>query len=968
MDDDVEHAADARARAALVLPVPRTDSLRTQLPTAATALPGLGVGQPLSLASRAFLEPRFGADLTAVRLHTDGPAAMAAVGLGARAFSREGHIGLGPGQGDDADSLLAHEIGHVVEGHTGLRRQATMPGRTALSPGETLPGQMPMASGPVCEPEAAGEVCSIDDPIAIEHPHGYNPCSVDVTRLTNYELLGEYNVAVDVTRRGRATPGYLDFRNLQRRLVEERDRRTEMGHAWLAGMPQTLPLTVYQVLDNPDGTFTVNATTGFEVAGMPQDVRRTPLMTRSQFDRFLETHNVDRVDGNTYRLRVEQEILRAAGVGATVPAGGLHRSLADVRMTPGFAVSPTSNTWQGRMGELSFTAQPQAGFGYAIEDLNALSWINRRGAPQNIGGTQANYPVMDYQRVGSTRGSNILGIQRFSVKAPMSSNVASRMSTYAKGLATIYESGQSGALRSYIANQPEFAQQPLTGSAYEANRSSVIGESSMAVNSDDLARVRRLLSDPTVREAPSSSSSVWNQRAGFANGQPRAGWREAFAGAMREQPAKVNSQVFTTPDALDNALANKVITGAEHRNAQREVGERLASKVVSHGTSTTDLAIMRTRRAAISLTDAQLAPLITPEAVSAARLGELPAGLMAGGRAGVSGATIGVVTTLGVMFFDEEDHPNWPKELGLTGALGGGGAAAGGFTEQLVVSTGTQMAMRSVEATGASTLSRAGIQGLGRFGGGAVGAMFVEGVGMGLLEEREHSGVEVGVRLARSGIVGGASIWTGAAVGTGVGTAIGGPIGAAVGFIVGLGVGAGVYYLGDKLVPLGKEDWDAAEAGCRLTLTPLPVTDPSRRFCFVANTPVALADGRTCPIRDLEPGELVLSYNERTLTVEPRRVLHVHSGSAARTLTLSWSGGLDVHVTPEHPMATTAGWVRAGSLVPGDLLLRLDGDGVAPAVLDTISSAAHGGRVYDLEIDTTHTYFAEGLLAHNKIY
>src|SRR5262249_38657112 len=155
--------------------------------------------------------------------------------------------------------------------------------------------------------------------------------------------------------------------------IEERDRRIEKGHAWLASMPQSLPLTVYQVLDNPDGTFTVNAATGFEVAGMPQDIRRTPLMMRSQFDRFLETHNIDRVDGNTYRLRIEQEALRAAGVGATVPAGGLYRSLGDVRMAPGFAASPTSNTWQGRMGELSFTAQPQAGFGYAVEDLNALS-------------------------------------------------------------------------------------------------------------------------------------------------------------------------------------------------------------------------------------------------------------------------------------------------------------------------------------------------------------------------------------------------------------------------------------------------------------------------------------------------------------------------------------------------------------------------------------------------------------------
>ena len=561
-DDSLESAADARARAALASPVPSAAGMPPWRPAATPALPGLGVGRPLPPSARAFFEPRFGVDLTAVRLHTDAPAAEAAAGLSARAFSREGHIALGAGQGD-GDLLLAHEIAHVVDGHPGLRRQA-----------ETQSVPMSMSSGPVCEPEAVGGVCSIDEPIVLERPNPYNPCSVDVTKLTNYELLGEYNAATEVTRGGRDAPGYFDHRNLQRRLIEERDHRIEMGHAWLASMPQSLPLTLYQVVDNPDGTFTVLAATGFAVSGMPLDIRRTPLMTRSQFDRFLETHNVDRVDADTYRLRIEQEALRAAGVGATVPAGGLYQSLRDVRMAPGFAESPFANVWQGRMGELSFTAQPHAGFGYAIEDLNALSWVNRRGAPQNVGGTQANYPVMDYQRVASTRGSVILGVQRFSVKAPMSSNVASRMSTYAEGLAAIHQSGQSNALQSYIANQPEFANQPLTGPVYEANRSSVIGESSLAVNSDDLARVRRLLSDPTLREGPASSTSVWNQRAGFANNQPRAGWREVFAGAMREQPVRIRTQVYATPSALDDALANGTITAVEHQSAQREVGRR----------------------------------------------------------------------------------------------------------------------------------------------------------------------------------------------------------------------------------------------------------------------------------------------------------------------------------------------------------------------------------------------------------
>ena len=44
---------------------------------------------------------------------------------------------------------------------------------------------------------------------------------------------------------------------------------------------------------------------------------------------------------------------------------------------------------------------------------------------------------------------------------------------------------------------------------------------------------------------------------------------------------------------------------------------------------------------------------------------------------------------------------------------------------------------------------------------------------MGLLEQREHSGAEVGVRLTRAGALGAGSVWAGAAVGALAGNSIG---------------------------------------------------------------------------------------------------------------------------------------------------------------------------------------------------
>ena len=83
---------------------------------ATRALFSKGSGRPLSDASLAFFEPRFGFDLGAVRMH-DGPdARRVASRLNARAFAYGHDIWLGPGESERNRRLLAHELAHVVQG------------------------------------------------------------------------------------------------------------------------------------------------------------------------------------------------------------------------------------------------------------------------------------------------------------------------------------------------------------------------------------------------------------------------------------------------------------------------------------------------------------------------------------------------------------------------------------------------------------------------------------------------------------------------------------------------------------------------------------------------------------------------------------------------------------------------------------------------------------------------------------
>jgi Domain of unknown function (DUF4157) len=82
-----------------------------------------GQGSPLSPATRAFFERRFGHDFAQVRIHSDHHAAADARSIDAAAFTVGSHIWFGEGQyapGSTAGRrLLAHELTHVIQQHSG---------------------------------------------------------------------------------------------------------------------------------------------------------------------------------------------------------------------------------------------------------------------------------------------------------------------------------------------------------------------------------------------------------------------------------------------------------------------------------------------------------------------------------------------------------------------------------------------------------------------------------------------------------------------------------------------------------------------------------------------------------------------------------------------------------------------------------------------------------------------------------
>lgn len=88
---------------------------------------GLGTGRPLNDSERHFFEAQTGTDLSHVRVHHDGRAAGVADRIGAHAFTRGADIGFAAGAYQPATAagrnLLAHEVAHVVLGHSAVRRR-----------------------------------------------------------------------------------------------------------------------------------------------------------------------------------------------------------------------------------------------------------------------------------------------------------------------------------------------------------------------------------------------------------------------------------------------------------------------------------------------------------------------------------------------------------------------------------------------------------------------------------------------------------------------------------------------------------------------------------------------------------------------------------------------------------------------------------------------------------------------------
>lgn len=99
--------------------------------------------------------------------------------------------------------------------------------------------------------------------------------------------------------------------------------------------------------------------------------------------------------------------------------------------------------------------------------------------------------------------------------------------------------------------------------------------------------------------------------------------------------------------------------------------------------------------------------------------------------------------------------------------------------------------------------------------------------------------------------------------------------------------------------------------------------------CLDENTKIAMSDGTTKNIKDINVGEYVISYNETASRFEPNKVLKQYKNlgvsSSEQMYALEFDTGIVLQITGNHKILTTNGYVRADEITENDEIISIFG-------------------------------------------
>jgi len=310
------------------------------------------------------------------------------------------------------------------------------------------------------------------------------------------------------------------------------------------------------------------------------------------------------------------------------------------------------------------------------------------------------------------------------------------------------------------------------------------------------------------------------------------------------------------------------------------------------------------------------------------------------------------------------EGPIGPKAPGISvTAMGGKGTASQGrligFMEEAAKAPGEVAAVERATGSAVASGMPKSLQVL-KWGGRlflVAGAVMVP-VEVAMAPKGERVRTAVG---ATSGFAGGFAAGAGAGL-------VCGPGALACSIILGIGFGLAGYFAARGIA---EEIYD--EASGRKPRAAVPARSkedlPLSIGCFTGDTLVSMADGTSRAIADIREDDEVLSFNKQSGKICKEKVVNIHAFPSKPYIKLAVSNGVPpLKVTHEHPVFSNGTWVPVGRLKIGAELTRLNSakSNVEKVELIGIESPPNSSPVFNLSVTGCHTFFAGGILVHNK--
>jgi len=135
--------------------------------------------------------------------------------------------------------------------------------------------------------------------------------------------------------------------------------------------------------------------------------------------------------------------------------------------------------------------------------------------------------------------------------------------------------------------------------------------------------------------------------------------------------------------------------------------------------------------------------------------------------------------------------------------------------------------------------------------------------------------------------------------------------------------------------------------------------------CFLPDTRILKSDMTSIPISQVRPGDLLLSFTSEGAIAEAE-VCNILSYEVREYVVVSTERVI-LSVTPEHPFYVGNHTFRTlESLHVGDRIFAFDGQGLTPQPILRLEHIRTRARVYNLQTNRPHTFFANGIAVHNK--